>query len=298
MAFVTIGIPFYNAEKTLADAIRSVFAQTYTDWELILVDDGSTDRSLEIARSVNDPRVRVISDGKNLKLAARLNQIVREAQYDYIARMDADDLMSPDRIEKEMSLFEQYPDVDLVSTGICSITNDDVPTGIRIHNSNYISSSEVFTHRGGAGIVHASVVAKKDWYKRNCYNTAYKTSQDADLWLNAFLHNDLSHYIIREPLYYYRETGNVTAPKILSGTINLLKMFFHYKGLLKWVDKIDVFLLLLFKLCVIFILNCTGQTKRLLFIRNTTISEYKQWQHSTEIQKIKNIKIPGLSIDK
>jgi len=62
---ITIGMPFYNAEKYLADAIRSVFAQTYQDWELILMDDGSTDQSLEIAKSVDDPRVRVFSDGKN-----------------------------------------------------------------------------------------------------------------------------------------------------------------------------------------------------------------------------------------
>jgi glycosyltransferase involved in cell wall biosynthesis len=57
---LSIGIPFYNCEKFLPDAIRSIFAQTYQDWELILVDDGSTDRSLEIACSVDDPRVRVI----------------------------------------------------------------------------------------------------------------------------------------------------------------------------------------------------------------------------------------------
>jgi glycosyltransferase involved in cell wall biosynthesis len=74
---VSIGISFYNCERFLPDAIRSVFAQTYQDWELILVDDGSTDRSLEIARSVNDPRVRVISDG--------LNQLISESSYDFIA---------------------------------------------------------------------------------------------------------------------------------------------------------------------------------------------------------------------
>ncbi len=74
---VSIGIPFYNNEQTLVDTIRSVFAQTYQGWELILVDDGSSDRSLEIARSVDDERVRVITDGQNKKLPARLNQIAQ-----------------------------------------------------------------------------------------------------------------------------------------------------------------------------------------------------------------------------
>src|SRR5512136_1054483 len=77
---VTVGIPFYNAGQTLADAVRSVFAQTLTDWELILLDDGSTDRGLEFARSIDDPRVRVVSDGRNLRLAARLNQIAEFAR--------------------------------------------------------------------------------------------------------------------------------------------------------------------------------------------------------------------------
>jgi len=82
---VTIGLPFYNAEKYLTDAIRAVFAQTHQHWELILIDDGSTDGSLKIAKSVQDPRVRVYSDGKNKKLAARLNEITKLAKYEYIA---------------------------------------------------------------------------------------------------------------------------------------------------------------------------------------------------------------------
>ena len=106
---ITIGLPFYNAENYLELAIKSVFAQTYQDWELILMDDGSTDRSLEIAKSINDPRVSVYSDGKNKKLAARLNEIVRLAKYDYLARMDADDLMSTKRIETQMNILKNNP---------------------------------------------------------------------------------------------------------------------------------------------------------------------------------------------
>ncbi|MEK5752755.1 glycosyltransferase family 2 protein, partial [Acinetobacter variabilis] len=74
--YISIGIPFFNAEKYLEDAIKSVLAQTFQNWELILVDDGSIDRSLEIARSFNDPRIRIIADGHNRRLAYRLNQII------------------------------------------------------------------------------------------------------------------------------------------------------------------------------------------------------------------------------
>ena len=77
--FDVIGLPFFNNQRTLAGALRSIFAQTIDDWQLILVDDGSTDDSLEIARRVRDPRVRVIADRQNVGLAARLNQIVEFA---------------------------------------------------------------------------------------------------------------------------------------------------------------------------------------------------------------------------
>ena len=95
---VTIGIPIFNAEATLLETVQSVISQTVRDWELILIDDGSRDGSLAIANSIQDPRIRVLSDGVNKGLPARLNQIVDEAKYDLIMRMDADDLMHPQRL--------------------------------------------------------------------------------------------------------------------------------------------------------------------------------------------------------
>ena len=101
---VTIAIPFYNPGPAFEDAIKSVFAQTYTNWELLLVNDGSTDDSLEKALAIKDSRVQVINDGKNLGLGARLNQIAQLASGEYLARMDADDIMHPERIENKLFL--------------------------------------------------------------------------------------------------------------------------------------------------------------------------------------------------
>ena len=102
---VTIGLPFYNDRLTLELAIKSIFAQTYKNWELILVDDGSTDGSLNIAKKITDKRVRIISDEKNKGLIFRLNQIASLAKGKYLARMDADDLMQPTRIEKQVEFL-------------------------------------------------------------------------------------------------------------------------------------------------------------------------------------------------
>ena len=90
---ISVGIAFYNAELFLENAISSVLNQSFKDFELILMNDGSTDCSLEIAQKFTDPRIKLFSDGKNLGLAQRLNMLVELARGDYFARMDADDIM-------------------------------------------------------------------------------------------------------------------------------------------------------------------------------------------------------------
>jgi glycosyltransferase involved in cell wall biosynthesis len=210
---VTIGLPFFNAEADLPDAIRSVFAQTHHDWELILVDDGSTDRSLEIARSVSDPRVRVVSDGRNLRLAARLNQIVDLASTDIIVRMDADDLMAPERIAKQLQVLQNGQDIDLVSTGLVSIDHSGQPFGVRWHFASTVTRENLL-RKSGTGIVHASVVGRRAWFLRNRYDPGVPIAQDYDLWLRSSARNDLAVHVVQEPLYYVREVSSVTPDKM------------------------------------------------------------------------------------
>ncbi|NLW04856.1 MAG: glycosyltransferase family 2 protein [Pseudomonadaceae bacterium] len=211
---ISIGISFYNAELTLLDAVRSIFAQTHQNWELILVDDGSTDRSLEIAQSINDPRVRIYSDGENLRLAARLNQITKLAKYDFLARMDADDLISPVRLEKQINILLSQPDVDLVTTGICSLSDDYKPVGFRCVTEEHVITANGLLS-GASGIVHASLLGRRDWFVRNPYKESMLKSQDTNLWVRSYSKNDLSVAFLREPLYYYREDGNVTKKQLL-----------------------------------------------------------------------------------
>jgi len=211
---ISIGIPFYNAEEYLTDAIRSIFAQTIEDWELLLVNDGSTDRSLEIAFAVRDPRVRVFSDGENRKLGYRLNEITRRARYALVARMDADDLVSPFRLNKQLEALRLRPEHDLISTGICSITNDCRPVGVR-----YGVPDELITGRklllGRCGIAHATILGRKTWFLRNPYDISTDRTEDYELWLRTFMKKDLRIYSMRDPLYFYREEANVTSSRLL-----------------------------------------------------------------------------------
>lgn len=225
MIFVSIAISFYNAEEFLPDAIRSVFAQTHQNWELVLIDDGSTDRSLEIARSVIDSRVRVISDGKNKKLAGRLNQFIDIAKYDYILRMDADDLMLPDRIEKLLEIISAN-NVDIVTSGIYSVLNNLEIVGIRGSSYNSVTFHQILNRK--IGITHAALIAKKSWYERNRYDETLSIAQDVDLWFRSSKKNDLKIISIEDPLYIYREENNVTIHKMLRAYKNERMMIRKY----------------------------------------------------------------------
>lgn len=214
---VTIGVSFYNAERYLEDAIKSILAQTYSCWELILIDDGSKDNSLQIAQAYAkaDSRIRVISDGENKRLPYRLNQVISEAKGCYIARMDADDLIAVDRLEKQVNFLEENKQFNLVSTGILSVKNNLSFVGYRGSKANK-NPNLADAVLGRTGIIHASILAKKDWYVRNLYNVDNKLAEDYELWLNAYLKNDLAVGFIEEPLYFYREEQNIKLDKLLT----------------------------------------------------------------------------------
>lgn len=225
---ITVGIPFYNAEDFLAEAIKSVLAQTYQNWELLLIDDGSKDKSLEIAKTFEsqDNRIRVISDGVNKKLPGRLNQIIYEANGDYIARMDADDMVHSERLAKQLDFLQSNPEFDLVSTSLISIKNNNEIIGIRTYLPKQITKKDALL--GQAGIVHASILAKKSWYQRNLYNEVNALAEDYELWLTAAINNDLKVGFLPEYLYYYREESSATKKKMLKGYNTQMQIISKY----------------------------------------------------------------------
>jgi glycosyltransferase involved in cell wall biosynthesis len=288
---ISIAIPFYNAEEFLADAIRSVFAQTYQEWELILIDDGSTDNSLAIAKAVNDPRIKVISDGKNKKLAGRLNEVTELAKYDYIARMDADDLMSPDRLQIQLDILLANPKIDLVSTGLFSVLNDDTLVGYRGAVEHQVNFEQLINKE--RGILHASILARKTWYKRNFYNEKLSVGQDSDMWLRASKKNDLNIIIISEPLYIYREEGNITSKKMLKAYTLEREVLSRYID--NKVFKVKYVLKSYSKTGVIFLLDKIGYLGFLQKRRNNIkISQNQIEEYSSILKIIKSTKIPGL----
>ncbi len=198
---LTIGIPFYNSQGTLLDAIRSIFAQTFHDWELLLVDDGSSDGSLRIAQGVQDHRVHVLSDGRNLGLSARLNQVADLARGKYLVRMDADDLSAPNRIETLVTFLEAHPEVSVVGSGMLILGSDGKPVGKRIPPTQHRDIlSDCYS---GIKLAHATVAASHAWFQSHRYDRRLQRSQDYDLWMRS--RNDACFANIPELLYFCAE---------------------------------------------------------------------------------------------
>jgi glycosyltransferase involved in cell wall biosynthesis len=203
---VTIGLPFYNDEKTLKNAINSVLLQTYQDWELILIDDGSRDESLNIAKSIDDDRIIIVSDGINKGLAVRLNEIAQKAKGKYLARMDADDLMHPERIEKQIIFLEENSEVDVVGSNAYSIDVNGDLLGIR-HKRTVPLNIYMVLKKGV--FIHPSIMGKRTWFCDNPYDESLMSyrAEDYELWCRTA--GSSSFFIMEQPLLFYREANSI-----------------------------------------------------------------------------------------
>jgi len=196
---VSVGIPFLNCHKCLMDSIRSIFAQTFQDWELILVDDGSTDGSAAVAQSIDDPRVRLLPpDGMNKGLASRLNQIARAARGEFIARMDADDLCHPERLATQLGFFNNQPGVDVVGTSSYILDEHRRPLQKLIVRETH---EEIFKDRFRfVSVAHPTVMARSRWFRRFPYKETLSATEDYELWLRSG--NSSVFANVLKPLYF------------------------------------------------------------------------------------------------
>ncbi|MEN6640916.1 MAG: glycosyltransferase family 2 protein [Armatimonadia bacterium] len=225
---VTVAVPFYNNERTLLNTIRSVLAQSLEDWEMILADDGSPDGSLQVAQSVQDPRIRVISDGRNLKVAARRNQITREARGKYIAVLDADDLMHPDRLKRQIELLEARPEVDVVGTQMYMIDSQYRIYGISTGSLAVLATRDFKPAEtlGPQIVIHGTATGKAEWFRQNPYDETWARFIDSELWCRTCRTSKFAQ--IEEPLYYVEVTDeNVMAKRAraLGFRRRLIKMY-------------------------------------------------------------------------
>jgi glycosyltransferase involved in cell wall biosynthesis len=203
-ARVTVGLPFLNAERTLADAVRSVFAQTYTGWTLLLVDDGSSDGSLALARAIRDPRVTVLSDGQHRGLAVRLNQLAAAAATPLLARMDADDLMHPERLARQVAWFDEHPATQLLGTATFTVDGRLRPVALRGEGPPAADLAGVLR---GELLVHATLMWPTGYARAHPYDPGYPRAEDLALW--CAIRERSACDVVGAPLYFVREATPV-----------------------------------------------------------------------------------------
>ncbi len=207
---LTVAIPFRNAADTLRDAIRSVVAQSFEDWELLLVDDGSDDDSLILARGVRDARVAVFADGRRLGLTARLNQIAGLARGEYLARMDADDLMHPDRLRRQVEALDAERSIDVMGTATYAMDAAGVVHGVRGPTAAGTSPAAVVAH---GLFIHPTVTGRTAWFRRHPYDWRFVRAEDRELWCRTVAVSRFAP--IAEPLHFYREGGTGALTKYI-----------------------------------------------------------------------------------
>ncbi|MGF1534728.1 MAG: glycosyltransferase family 2 protein [Bernardetiaceae bacterium] len=204
---VSVCMPVYNAERFLAEAIESVLYQSFQDFELLVINDGSTDGSSAIlAQYAHDSRVRVLHNPENKGLFFTRNRYLQEARGDYIALLDADDVALPERLSRQVAILDNRPDLGLVGSAIERITE----TGQPINRMTFETDPE----RLPALLLFQNCFAQstvmfRRAFARLGYREAFPPAEDYELWCRMARETRLMN--ISEPLVKYREhTGGIS----------------------------------------------------------------------------------------
>lgn len=202
LPLLSVILPVYNGEKHIPASLDSVLAQTFTGFELIIIDDGSTDATAQIAADYakKDQRIRIISNGSNLGIAESLSRGLSAARGMYIARMDADDISLPERLEMQIKFMQKHPNV-----AVCGCQMRSMNGGRKISyplKDQDIRAQMVFRNPIG----HSAVMFKKDAIV-SCggYDISYVPAEDYDLWTRLALRPDTVFANLADTLVLYRE---------------------------------------------------------------------------------------------
>ena len=205
---INILMGIYNCESTLKEAIDSILSQTYTNWELIMCDDGSKDNTLTIAQSYVEKypqKIKVIQNDKNMGLNYTLNRCLKEADGEYVARMDGDDVCSNVRFEKEIEFLQNNPNIALVSCWM-EMYDENGAFGVIKYKENPQLKDFLKTSQ----FCHAGCMMRTDVLKRlggYAVSEHFLRVEDYELWVRLYLAG-YKGYNLQEILYSMRDDRN------------------------------------------------------------------------------------------
>ena len=222
---ISIVMAAYNEEHNIARALDSISAQTFVDWELIVIDDGSTDATAEVVQryAVNDSRITLVSNETNLQLSASLNKGIGLARADLIARADADDINLPERLSRQYAYMQEHREIDVLGTGAYLLD----ATGTRVN-----AFCHPLTHAELKALpflkiqfFHPSVMMRRRFFDRaGLYDPRYSNAEDKEIWLRGLIAG-CSYANLPEPLIEYSTDGFVRSWRsILRHGFSLLRI--------------------------------------------------------------------------
>lgn len=210
---ISVVMSVYNAEKYLTEAVESILAQTYSDFELILINDKSTDGSGEILKSYaqKDPRIVILENEQNIGLTKSLNRGLAIAKGEYIARMDADDISVADRFEKQVAFLDTHLDYSFVSCIGRYIDENGNPEQLRLFPE---TNEEIYAMMPKVdAVMHPGVMFRReDIAKIGNYCEDFRVVQDYDLWFRGMAAG-YKFYNIQEPLVLFRRNDSYNTRK-------------------------------------------------------------------------------------
>lgn len=226
MVKISVIMPTYNSEKYLKASIDSILNQTFKDFEFLIIDDNSTDKTREIINSYKDERIRLIN-GTQKSLAAALNIGIKQAKGEFIARMDSDDISSPKRFEEQLNIFEKHSDIGILGTKAELITNK--PIKEKYFLQLFYQNKPKLFYIGAINVLntcvfcHPTVMFRREIFEK--YNLYYDENciagEDQELWTRAVLYTRLA--VLNRPLLKYRvHESNLTNKLLDTGLKNTL----------------------------------------------------------------------------
>jgi len=199
---ISVIMPAYNNEHCILQAVESVVNQIYKQWELIIIDDMSTDNTYDAAKKISDSdhRIKVLRNTSNQGVGKTRNIGVSEASGEWIAFLDSDDMWTPDKLEKQVALVSKNPNIKITFTGSSFISESGEKKEYVLHVPEKITRKELLKQNV---ISCSSVMAKKDLLVRYPMSDNYSVHEDFAAWLSILCEEEYA-YGIDEPLLIYR----------------------------------------------------------------------------------------------
>jgi len=218
---VSIALAVLNGGHDVLPAIQSLLDQSFANWELIVLDDGSTDGTPEALRRLTDPRIRIVVDGLNRGLSARLNQAICLARGRYFARMDHDDVAHPDRLARQVAFLDVNQDVDILATRCLAMSENETIVG----EVPFAETHAEICRRPWLGfyMAHPTWMGRTDWFRRHLYaDPGPYCCEDQELLLRA--HTTSRFHALPQHLMAYRVRDRVSLGRLFRTRLALVRV--------------------------------------------------------------------------